>query len=87
MIAESRNYWVGAEFNVGKAGDFAMTIEGRTDRELQLAAQVAELKREVAELREALASALQAPAGGKKAHRGRISSLTDERPTGPTIRR
>jgi uncharacterized small protein (DUF1192 family) len=33
----------------------AMTIEARSDRELQLASQVDELKREVAELREALA--------------------------------
>ena len=38
----------------------AMTIEASSDRELQLASQVAELKREVAELREALAHTLQA---------------------------
>jgi len=41
----------------------AMTIEARSDREMQLASQVAELKREVAELREALARTSQARQG------------------------
>jgi len=40
-----------------------MTIEARSDREMQLASQVAELKREVAELREALARTSQARKG------------------------
>jgi hypothetical protein len=45
----------------------AMTIEARSDRELQLASQVAELKREVAELREALARTSQ-PRTERKLH-------------------
>jgi len=47
----------------------AMTIEARSDREMQLASQVAELKRELAELREALARTSQgAP---RHTHNGR----------------